>query len=71
MVMITYVARIFYFFIPKFVIMDDLLATGGTAKCKIDMLRKEKEILALSVVIELSELDGAILGIPVYSEVKF
>ncbi len=57
----------------KFVIMDDLLATGGTAKCVIDMLRKrKKEILALSVVIELSELDGAnSLGIPVYSEVKF
>ena len=57
----------------KFVIMDDLLATGGTAKCVIDMLRKrKKEILDLSVVIELSELDGAnSLGIPVYSEVKF
>tara|TARA_B100001173_G_C15897845_1_gene508512 strand:- start:71 stop:589 length:519 start_codon:yes stop_codon:yes gene_type:complete len=57
----------------KFVIVDDLLATGGTAKCVIDMLKKRsKEILALSVVIELSDLDGAnSLGIPVYSEVKF
>ena len=57
----------------KFVIIDDLLATGGTAKCVIDMLKKRnKEILALSVIIELSDLEGAnSLGIPVYSEVKF
>ena len=57
----------------KFVIIDDLLATGGTAKCVIDMLEKNnKEVLALSVIIELSDLEGAnCLGIPVYSEVKF
>ena len=57
----------------KFVIVDDLLATGGTAKCLIDMLKgADKEILALSVVIELSELKGADhLGIPVYSEIKY
>ena len=57
----------------KFVIIDDLLATGGTAKCVIDLLKKRnKKILALSVVIELSDLEGAkTLGIPVYSEVKF
>ena len=57
----------------KFVIIDDLLATGGTAKCVIDMLRKKnKEILALSVIIELSFLQGAKnLGIPVFSEVQY
>ena len=57
----------------KFVIVDDLLATGGTAKCVIDMLKnKKKEILALSVVVELEFLKGAKnLDIPVYSEVKF
>ena len=57
----------------KFVVIDDLLATGGTAKCVIDMLKKNnKEVLALSVIIELSDLEGAnSLGIPVYSEVKF
>ena len=39
----------------KFVIVDDLLATGGTAKSVIDMLKtKEKEILALSVIVELT-----------------
>ena len=44
----------------KFVIVDDLLATGGTAKCVIDMLNlKQKEILALSVVVELTFLEGS------------
>ena len=57
----------------KFVIIDDLLATGGTAKCVIDMLKnKNKEILALSVIIELSFLEGAKnLDIPVISEVQY
>ena len=57
----------------KFVIIDDLLATGGTAKCVIDMLRsKNKEILALSVVVELTFLEGKKnIEIPVYSEVKY
>ena len=57
----------------KFAIVDDLLATGGTAKCVIDMLQsKNKEILALSVIIELTELRGKDnLDIPVYSEVKY
>ena len=57
----------------KFVIVDDLLATGGTAKCVIDMLNlKQKEILALSVVVELTFLEGSNqLGVPIYSEVKY
>ena len=57
----------------KFVIIDDLLATGGTAKCVIDMLENNKKnVLALSVIIELSFLEGAeSLGIPVYSEVQY
>ena len=57
----------------KFVIVDDLLATGGTAKCVIDMLKsKNTEILALSVVVELTFLKGSKnLEIPVYSEVKY
>ena len=54
-------------------IVDDLLATGGTAKCLIDMLKKKgKEILALSVIIELTELEGKNkLGVPVFSELKY
>ena len=57
----------------KFVIVDDLLATGGTAKCVSDMLKiKKKEILALSVVVELAFLKGAQnLDIPIYSEAKY
>ena len=57
----------------KFVIVDDLLATGGTASCVSEMLTKEnKIILALSVIIELTELNGKEnLNMPVYSEVKY
>ena len=59
--------------IKKFVIVDDLLATGGTAKCVCDMLKnKNKEILAISVIIELTELNGAKnVGAPVFSEVRY
>ncbi len=57
----------------KFVIVDDLLATGGTAKCIFDLLSsKNKTILGLNVVIELSALEGKkILDFPVLSEVIF
>ena len=59
--------------LQKFVLVDDLLATGGTAKCVCDLLKnREKEVLALTVVVELSSLKGSEnIGIPVYSEVKF
>ena len=59
--------------LKKFVIVDDLLATGGTAKCVFDMLQsKGKEILALSVIAELKSLKGAdLFKIPVVSEIKF
>ena len=40
-------------------IVDDLLATGGTVKCVSEMLRElKKEVFGLSVVIELGELKG-------------
>ena len=57
----------------KFFIVDDLLATGGTAKCIIDILNeRKKQALALCVIIELSFLEGAKnLNIPVYSEVQY
>ena len=57
----------------KFAVVDDLLATGGTAKCIVDMLKnKNKEILGLSVIIELTELKGKeLVGVPVFSEVKY
>ena len=56
----------------NFVIIDDLLATGGTARCIGDLLKKmNKKILLLSVVIELTELGGKEnLDFPVNSIVK-
>ncbi len=57
----------------NFVIIDDLLATGGTANCVYNMLKKKsKNIIALSVIIELTSLKGAEkFKAPVYSEIKF
>ena len=41
----------------SFAIVDDLLATGGTALCVANMLKDEKKVITgLSVVVELSEL---------------
>ena len=43
----------------SFVIVDDLLATGGTVNCVSKLLRDQrKEILGLITVIELSKLRG-------------
>ena len=43
----------------RFVIVDDLLATGGTVSCIVDILSSvNKSILGLSVVVELKELNG-------------
>ena len=43
----------------NFVIVDDLLATGGTVECVANILKsKGKEIAGLSVVVELKELNG-------------
>ena len=43
----------------KFSIIDDLLATGGTASCVEKMLENEGKIVTgLSVVVELNELEG-------------
>jgi len=57
----------------RFVIVDDILATGGTASCICEMLKNnKKEVLALSVIIELTELNGAKnVGTSVFSEVKY
>ncbi len=57
----------------KFVIVDDLLATGGTVRCVSNILKSlSKKVLSLSVVIELNELQGReILDFPVKSYVQF
>ena len=50
-------------------IVDDLLATGGTVNCVSDMLQDQnKEILGLITVIELNKLRGrSQLNFPVES----
>ena len=56
----------------KFVIVDDLLATGGTLKC-IDSIIKNagKKIEGLSVVVELNELKARnSISFPVCSEIS-
>ena len=57
----------------NFVIVDDLLATGGTVNCISRLLNKEnKNIVGLSVVVELLDLKGRDnLNIPVESIVKY
>ena len=55
----------------KFNIVDDVLATGGTAKCVSDLILSEgKEIIGYSMVVEITSLDGrsGLLG-PVNSQV--
>ena len=43
----------------SFVIIDDLLATGGTVNCVTELLKsKNKMVVGLLVVVELSELNG-------------
>ena len=43
----------------SFVIVDDLLATGGTANCVYEMLKNfGKRVTGLSVVVELKKLKG-------------
>lgn len=43
----------------NFVIVDDLLATGGTAKCVVEILNQfNKKVSGISIVIELKELNG-------------
>ena len=56
----------------SFAIVDDLLATGGTAKCIVDLLKtQKKDILGLHVVVELSKLQGRnSLDCQVISEVE-
>ena len=57
----------------KFSIIDDLLATGGTASSVEKMLIEEsREVTGLVVVVELSELQGRkALNCPVNSVVSF
>ena len=55
----------------SFTIVDDILATGGTAKCVSEILKEAgKKISGLSVVAELGELNAKdFLPFPVRSEI--
>lgn len=55
------------------VIVDDLIATGGTALATVELLGKiEVEVAAAVFLIELTELEGrARLGVPVESILRY
>ena len=57
----------------KFIVVDDLLATGGTVGCINEIIKKfNKKIIGLSVVVELKDLKGSSkLSFPVSSEISF
>ena len=57
----------------SFVIVDDLLATGGTVNCVSSMLQDQrKEILGLITVVELKKLKGRLkIDFPVQSIISF
>ncbi|HHJ37855.1 MAG: adenine phosphoribosyltransferase [Methylothermaceae bacteria B42] len=58
----------------KVLLVDDLLATGGTAKASKALVEKMgAEVLALAVVIELTDLDGRekLLPLPVHSLIQY
>ena len=57
----------------SFVIVDDLLATGGTVDCVSKILKsKNKEVAGLLVVVELIKLKGRFrLDFPVESQIMF
>ena len=56
----------------SFVIVDDLLATGGTVNCVSKLLQEQnKDIKGLITVVELSKLEGrSKLDFPVHSIVS-
>ncbi len=57
----------------RVVVVDDLLATGGTLKAAVALLRKVgAEVLAAACIIELAFLDGrAQLDLPITSVVRY
>ena len=57
----------------KFVIVDDLIATGGTIECIKNIVESQnKNILGLSVVIELTKLNARKkFNFPIFTSVKY
>ena len=56
----------------SYVVIDDLLATGGTVNCVSRLLQdQKKEVLGLITVVELKELEGRLkLEFPVESMIS-
>ena len=56
----------------KFVIIDDLLATGGTVECVANLIQKEgKQVVGLLIVAEIANLNGKLkFDFPVESYVS-
>ena len=57
----------------SFAVVDDLLATGGTANCVSNLLKKNgKEVLGLITVVELTKLEArSKFNFPVESVISF
>jgi adenine phosphoribosyltransferase len=60
----------------RIILIDDLIATGGTAEAAVKLLRQlGAEVLAACFVVDLPELGGArrleALGVPVRTLVSF
>lgn len=58
----------------KILIVDDLLATGGTVKAVTDLVKQlEGKIIGIAFLIELTDLKGRdkLKGYPVYSLIKY
>ena len=57
----------------SYAIVDDLLATGGTANCVSNILSEnDKEVAGLLVVVELIQLEGRLkLNFPIESSIVF
>lgn len=58
----------------KVLIVDDLLATGGTVKAVTDLIKQAQgKIVGIAFLIELTELKGRekLNGYPVYSLIKY
>ena len=57
----------------SYVIVDDLLATGGTVNCVKKILESnKKEVLGILVVVELMKIEGKIkLNLPIESSITF
>ena len=58
----------------RILIVDDLLATGGTAKAVIDLIKQlEGKVAGIAFLIELKDLNGKtkLKGYPVFSLIKY